>query len=448
MNQARRNLLLSTLFGAGCVGLRALATGLPASFLLGPRRALASGTCPPGASPQFVILSTAANGDPINANAPGTYGVPGIYHCQVPGMEPAAVTLGTQSYTAARPWAAANLPADRTSVWHMMTNTPVHPKEQDVLALMGAINPAEMFPSFLSKNLAPCLHTIQSQPVCIGAGNLAEGLTYEGAPLPIIHPLSLQATLADPKGPLTDLMPLRDATLSGLYDLYRNGATPAQRRFIDEMVTSEAQARHISQSLLDALGSIKDNGIESQIVAAIVLIQMRVSPVVAIRIDFGGDNHHDTGLADEGAQTISGMAALGKLIAKLASAKLADAVSVVSLNVFGRTLGPNSTDGRDHNPNHQLSFAIGKPFRGGVYGGVGPLTAQYGGDFGALPIDSKTGLGTSTGDIAPIDTLASFGMTVATAVGVDPAVVSQQISDQFSPSGAGSAKVIAAALAP
>ena len=32
----RRDAILSTLFGAGAVGLRALATGLPASLLLNP----------------------------------------------------------------------------------------------------------------------------------------------------------------------------------------------------------------------------------------------------------------------------------------------------------------------------------------------------------------------------------------------------------------------------
>ena len=65
------------------------------------------------------------------------------------------------------------------------------------------------------------------------------------------------------------------------------------------MVTSEPQARNISQSLLGSLATIKDNTIDSQIMAAITLIQMKVSPVVAIHIPFGGDNHHDTGLAAE-----------------------------------------------------------------------------------------------------------------------------------------------------
>ncbi len=81
MNTSRRNLLLSTLFGAGCVGLRALATGIPASILLNPRRALA-GPCTPATNPQFVIFQTSGNGDPINANAPGSYDPRGL---QLPG---------------------------------------------------------------------------------------------------------------------------------------------------------------------------------------------------------------------------------------------------------------------------------------------------------------------------------------------------------------------------
>jgi hypothetical protein len=123
-------------------------------------------------------------------------------------------------------------------------------------------------------------------------------------------------------------------------------------------------------------------------------------------------------------------------------------VSIVSLNVFGRTLlyDPKNGDGRQHNQYHQVSFVIGKPFKGGVYGGV---TAQQGvqADFGALPINSTTGAGATSGDIKPIDTLAAWGMTVATGVGVDPTVISQQISANNNPSGMGSAKVVSAALA-
>jgi hypothetical protein len=96
----------------------------------------------------------------------------------------------------------------------------------------------------------------------------------------------------------------------------------------------------------------------------------------------------------------------------------------MSLNVFGRTIGPSNTDGRQHNPNHQVSITIGKPFRGGVIGGVGPV----GNDYGALAIDSKSGRGTSSGDIAAVNTLPAFGQTMLAAVGVDPAAPASQIS--------------------
>ena len=157
----------------------------------------------------------------------------------------------------------------------------------------------------------------------------------------------------------------------------------------------------------------------SQVLAAITLIQMKVSPVIAIHIPFGGDNHRDVGLATETAQTVSGVATIASLMQQLASAGLQDQVTFMSLNVFGRTLGPGNTDGRQHNPNHQVSITIGKPFRGGVIGGVGPVAPDY----GALPIDSKTGAGSTSGDIRAVDTLAAFGQTMLAAIGADPTVI-------------------------
>jgi hypothetical protein len=422
----RRQAVMSTLFGAGCIGLRALATGLPASLLLDPRRVLAGApiACGSTAKAQYIIFHTSANGDPINANVPGTYDDANIVHSQDPAMAPTALTLLGKSFTAAAPW--ATLPQnvlDRTSFWHLMTNTPVHPKEPDVLRLMDATQAGEMLPSILAKQLAPCLGTIQSQPISLGATSPSEGLAYGGQALPIIPALALKATLTSPAGPLTNLQPLRDQTLNQLYDLYRNGATSAQRVYIDSLAASQTQVRNIQQGLLAQLASIKDNSAASQILAAIALIQMQVTPVIAIHIPFGGDNHRDIGLQTESAQTISGVASISSLMSQLASAGLQDQVTLMSLNVFGRTLGPSNTDGRQHNANHQVSIAIGKPFRGGVIGGVGPV----GTDYGALPVDSQSGAGRAGGDISPIDTLGSFGRTMLAAVGVDPQVVSSQV---------------------
>src|SRR5260370_34112105 len=422
----RRNALLSTLFGTGLVGLRALATGLPASFLLDPRRALAAVPPPCGAKDkaQFIIFNTSGQGDPINASVPGTYEDPLIVHSPDPAMAPMPLTIRGQTYTAAAPW--STLPQnvlDRTCFWHMMTNTPVHPKEPDVLQLMGSTYQGQMLPSILAKYLATCLGTIQAEPIAMGATTPAEGLSYEGAALPIIPALALKSTLTAAPGPLTNLQPLRDQTLNQLYDLYKNGATPAQRTYIDSLVSSQQQVRSINQSLLDALASIKDNSADSQVLAAVTLIQMKVTPVISVHIPFGGDNHRDTGLAGETAQPVSGVAPIAALMTQLAAAKLSDAVTFATLNVFGRTLGPGNTDGRQHNENHQVSVTIGKPFAGGVIGGVGPV----GKDYGALPIASKTGKGAAGGDIQPLQTLPAYGRTLLSAVGVEKATLDTEL---------------------
>jgi hypothetical protein len=436
MTISRRQALLSTLFGTGGVGLTALATGLPVSFLLNPKKALAAPpTCASPAKAQYVIFNTSGDGDPISTSVPGTYDDPMIVHSPDPVMAPKPLTIRGKSFTAASPW--STLPQDvldRTVFWHIMTNTSVHPKEPQVLQLMGATPANEMFPSLLARALAPCLGTVQPQPISVGALTPSEALFYGGAALPVIPPLALKVTLTNPQGPLTALQKLRDSTLDQLYDLYKNEATTAQKRYIDSLVTSQQAVRNIRQELLDALTSIKDNGAPSQVLAAITLVQMNVSPVVAIHIPFGGDNHHDAGLVAETAETVSGVAILGSLLQQLAAAGLKDKVSFMSLNVFGRTLGPAARDGRQHNGNHQVSITIGKPFRGGVIGAVGPVA----GDFGALAIDAKSGAGSTGGDIDPVDTLAAFAQTTLAAVGGDPGIIT---------SPAGTAKIVGPALA-
>jgi hypothetical protein len=424
----RRECLQRTLFGTGLVGLRALATGLPISLLVNPRRALADGGLPQCANAdkaQFVIFATSSSGDPINASAPGTYDDAKIVHSSDPKMAPAMLSLGGQNYQAATPW--TTLPQtvlDRTSFWHLSTGTPIHPKEPDVLKLMGSIYASEMLPSLIARQLASCLGTVQPQPIAIGATSPSEGLSYQGAALPIIPAQALKATLTSAPGALANLRALRDQTMAELYGIYKTDATTAQRAYIDSLVKSQAEVRNINQSLLDALSSITDNSIDSQILAAVTLIQMNVAPVLSINIPFGGDNHHDPNLAKETDQTISGVAAIASLMQQLSAAGLSDKVSLVSLNVFGRTLGPGNENGRQHNQDHQVSFAIGKPFKGGVIGGVQP-TAK---DYGAMPIASQTGKAAADGDIPASDSLASYGKTLLSAFGIDSAVIDTNIT--------------------
>jgi hypothetical protein len=424
MDLTRRETLLGFLFGAGGIGLRALATGLPVSVLLNPRKALAQIACTAPAKAQYVIFSTSGGGDPINASAPGTYADPKIIHS--PTLGSASFTLNGHSVTGGLPWAPTGMGGqmtqavlDRTQFWHIMTNTPVHPKEPNVLELMGASPANEMFPSLLSKYLAPCLNTLQPQPVALGI----QPLSYAGQALPLIPPAALKDTLASPTGPLTTLQSLRDSTMNQIYAFYKNGATPEQQAYVDQFATSQTELRGISNSLLNALNNIKDNSPASQILAAVTLIQMNVAPVISVEIPFGGDNHSDGNLATETAQTQSGVGTIASLMTQLSAVGYQDKVSFMTLNVFGRTLLQNGSvsaaNGRNHNPNHQVSVCIGKPFLGGVIGGVGPV----GNDYGATAIDSTNGSSSSSGDINPVDTLGAFAQTMLQAVGGDPTVI-------------------------
>jgi hypothetical protein len=459
MNFSRRDALTAALFGGGMLGLRSLATGLPLSMLTNPRKALADmqgQTCTGSASAaQYIIFNTLSSGDPFGCNAPGTYGDPStgidlsmLAHpsgTAFPAMAPTPMSIGGRTLTAANAWtllgagdgtsAYANV-LSRTSICHIQTNTPVHPKEPQVLELMGATVADEMFPSVLAKSLAPCLGTLQTQPISIGAASPSEGLTYAGQALPTIPPTALGATLTNPTGPLTKLQPLRDATLQRMHDYYSNETlSVAQKQYIDSMIVSQEQVRGIAQSTLGMLSSITSNSAANQITAAIALILMKVSPVIAVRIPFGGDNHADTDLQGESTQTAAGFQTIVSLMQQLASYGLADNVTFVSLNVFGRTMGPTYNNGRTHNPNHQTSIMIGKGFKGSVIGGIGPVANDY----GCLSIDSASGLGkVSGGDILPADTLASWAQTVMTGVGVDAPTVNAQIT---------SGAVIPAALA-
>lgn len=440
MNPSRREALMSGLFGAGWIGLRALATGLPIAVLTRPRDAWARNpavSCFSKDKAQYIILSTSGGGDPVNGSVPGTYDDPKIMHPLDPTMAPLPMTIGGKQYTAATPW--ATLPPSvvaRTCFFHHTTLTNAHPNQPKVMSLMGAIKQQEMLVSVLAKQLAPCLGTVQAEPVTIGATGPGEALSFEGRHLPILSAPGLRALLTSPAGPLTSLQKIRDADLNRLNDLFKKDGTPAQTAFLDGYATSQQQVRQISQDLLNTLSSIKDNSVASQITAAIALIKMNVSPVIAIHIPFGGDNHDDKDLLKEAAQTVAGVASIADLMQQLASAKLQDQVTFVSMNVFGRTMSiaHKGYMGRDHLANHHCSVMIGKGIRGSVIGGVAPKASDY----GALPISSQTGQGDPNGDVIFEDTLGSVGKTIGAAVGVDRAVLDDRITQ---------GKVIAPALA-
>ncbi len=408
MDFNRRQALLQGLFGAGMLGLRSLATGLPLAFLAKPLQALAEEPTCAADRAQYLVLCTSGSGDPLNANVPGTYAYPGVGHSLDPTMAKTPLKLGSLNTEAAKPW--ADLPQnvlDRTTFFHHTTLTNNHANQNKVMRLMGAVRRQEMLVSLYAKSLATCLNTVQHEPVTVGASGSGELLSYEGRTLPKLSPSGLRTVLARPTGVLGDLQKLRDQDLNRLNALLKERGTLKQRAYLDRLAQTQGEARALSQDLLDGLASITGDDQMNQVTAAALLIKMNVSPVISVRIGFGGDNHTDAGLAGEARAHVAGTATIAALYAKLASFGLQDKVTFAAMNVFGRTLVQNKAGGRDHLANHHVTVMIGKNVRPGVVGGIAPK----GNDFTALPIDSRTGQGLAGADIPFEETLGAVGKT-------------------------------------
>src|SRR5580704_8185272 len=151
LRMTRRDGLLTALFGTGYIGLRALATGLPIWFLLNPRSASAQKlacTVSNIANLQYLVVSCSSMGDPVNCNCPGSGGATAatyttgasanatgvVIHPPISALAAATVTLGSQTYGAALPWAstAAATPGQlaastlaQTCFFHHTTGTTV-----------------------------------------------------------------------------------------------------------------------------------------------------------------------------------------------------------------------------------------------------------------------------------------------------------------------------------
>ena len=422
MNFTRRSLIKKTVFGAGTLGLKALATGLPAAFVSRPLDAYAQDfTCSDKAKAQYLIIATSSAGDPLNCNVPGTYAFPDIAHSPDPRMAPASFSLGGTQVQAAQVW--STLPQwvlDRTAFFHHATLTNNHANLPKVMRLMGQTARQEMLPSIIAKYLSPCFGTVQVDPVSAGAGDI---LTIDGRDLPNVAPTGLRDLLARPNTPLMRLQAVRDQALDEIHGVLKDRGTKAQKLYLDSLVTSRKQARSLGSDLVDMLGAIKNDGSDGQVIAAVSLIKMNVTPVVTIRLNFGGDNHTDPDLArSEAPQHESGVLAITQLWTQLQTAGLADQVTFAMYNVFGRTLKKNGVAGRDHWGSHHATLMMGKNVRAGVIGGLEPKNNDY----YATAIDSKTGR--SGGDIPFAETLSAMGKTLGAAVGIQAGVMDKYIA--------------------
>lgn len=420
----RRQLLRGALAGTGLIGLRAMATGLPISFLLNPKSARADDACAAGA--QFLILSMSASGDALNINVPGTYDLPAAFAAGTvnhsdpvdTSMAATSLSIGGTKWTAAKPW--STLPQnvlDRTVFFHHSTGTANHGELGRVLALFGALRRGQWLPSYFAKTLRTCFNTVQVQPVTIGG----EQISFEGQYLPKLTPTGLKAVLSAPQGLEAQLQTLRDDTLNKLNaSLKENRSqTQAERAYLDNMALSQTDLRTMIEQVAADLSTITSDDATNQITAAALLIKMNVTPVVTIHLPFSGDNHSDNNFTNEAVQTVASVNNIKLLMTKLTTYGLVDKVTFATLNVFGRTF--NTLNGRGHNSSHSLSLMIGKGFKGGVVGGILP-----GGH--AADIEAATGLASESGDVSAADSLASVAKTLGRGIGLTDAQVNDQIT--------------------
>jgi len=437
----RRETLLAGLFGAEYLGLRALATGLPVWFLANPRRATAQDLqCAIDAKDkmQYLVVSTSSQGDPLNCNVPGTYEQAAIIHPMQPTVAATPVTLGAQSFGAALPWASTAVGGAlkpetlaRTQFFHYSTRSTVHGDQPKVMKLLGLTNRSEMMVSAYAKHLGACFGTVQTEPVAVGArGNASELVSFAGRTLPSISPTQLKQLLTGTRNnPLLALRTVRDQSLNKLNELAKTTANNVQKQFLDAMALSRVQVRQLADALATTLNAITADDVRGQGLAAAALISANVTPVVTMHIGFGGDNHTDTDLAAEAAQTVTGVQGIQLLMDALAGLGLTDKVTFATMNVFGRNLnGITKVDartGRDHYGNHAVSVLIGKNIAPGVTGGVVQGTS---GAFAASDIDSATGKPVTGGDIPVAKTNVALARTLGVAIGIPGSMMDADLS--------------------
>jgi uncharacterized protein (DUF1501 family) len=422
----RRGALAALAGASGGLVLQSLATGIPASVLLNPLSAKA-GDVPTG---KTLILSTSSQGDPVNANIPGTYDVPGteIFHSQDPLMAKTSLTLSGKATSAAKPW--AQLGADileRTVFFHHASRTPVHGELNRVHKMLDETEKNDMLVSLIARELAPSLMSVQKDPLSLGASG-GELLSSGGRTLGNVAPLSVRQALGGVDGPLKDLVAMRDKEIDRIYDIYRESGTPTQKTLLDAWARSRDEVRSISQDLVARLDAISGNDEINQVKTAAILAAMNIAPVITIHLNFGGDNHADTDFETETTKHVSALANVKSLMDELDALQdegsLKQGVLVGILNVFGRTLKKKGYGGRDHNSEHSAMVLIGDGLKGGIVGGVAANAGKT--EYVATAINSTTGA--SGGDIPFEDTLCAAGKSLAYALGVPEARIDEMIA--------------------
>ena len=284
------------------------------------------------------------------------------------------------------------------------------------MAMRGSLkneqgNGTEMFPSAMAQlAYTPGFH-LQEEPVPL----CDSFLSFRSQPLQMVRPTDLKSLFSPEDPALANLRRTRDQVLDTLYTDMLRGGSRAQREFVDRYANSRAQAQSLGDQLGELLAMLptdpeEPNSARDQVIAAVALAQLKISPVITINISFGGDNHQDTGLIREEADTLSGVAAISELWSRLKAIGIQDEVTFATMNVFGRRSYLNGRGGRDHNQHHTVMVAFGANIKGGVYGSM-----------------NGEGRATAIGDVGIGETMEAAGVSLARGLGHSSEVVNERL---------------------
>lgn len=442
-NMNRRKFLIANALGMGSLALRSIATGLPVSFLAGLANPAMAST---DTAAKFLILSHRQSGDPTNIYTPGTY-ADDINDSNDPfnqieratvsetgaiasGFEtPVSFNLGNETVKAAQPWSTLSEDLrNRFAFWHHSTLVAAHTEFQTVRTLNGALKAddginKEELSSFIAQTNASRLSTLLDAPICIGS----TAVKARGETLPIISPSTMADLFDSSIGNIDQMVRLRDSYVDRVYREVRDNGTHAQKTFLDRYAISRADAKQLGDNLGSLITDVDSDSDIDQAKVAVALMQLNITPVVVMGLDFGGDNHNDISLSEEVNGTTNSMASLNALWDRLKDANMQDNVVFASLNPFGRTLARVSSGGRNHHGMHHTMFTFGSSIKAGVVGGIELDNDANGTEFKATAINSATGESATNGDVTFEQSLASVGKTLAKAVGVSDDIISTRI---------------------
>ena len=449
----RRHFLTQSLLASNALRLKALATGLPASFLLGaPLQASQAAM-----DAKYLMMSLRQDADPLGNNGPGMYGDPSnsndirheIDHASSADLgnnalgsingedifandfsNPSTISLGGQSALASKPW--SKLPQawlDNMSCLNIATGANAHPEFNAVLGFSGAVKGndgtgSEYFPSLIAQETAASLGTLMPEPVIVG------GKTYSssGTKLGLLQPLDIKDLFAENKAYTDDLNRLRDRAIDEIYRETKINGTRAQRNFIDQYSQSRTQAKQIGESLNALITDINGDDPLNQVKMAVALFRLNLTPLVSIGLISGGDNHQDDLLERETTETINTINILSSLHQALVDANLEDRVNFANLYTFGRQHKRNNNGGRNHHRNHHSMYLYGSNVQAGIVGDL-ELTYKRGAVDGlqAVAFNADTGQAANA-DISRDESLAAAGKTIAKSVGISDERINLRIS--------------------